>query len=78
MIPNSTRFLIERFGWLAFKWSRSYFSVANRCAVVPRVARAETDARFVFDHDALRVAHVRGFGRELMAVGFERSARVGR
>jgi hypothetical protein len=27
------RFPIEEFGWLAFKWSRSQFSVANRCAV---------------------------------------------
>ena len=54
------------------------FSIANRCAVLPRVARAETYARFVFDHDALRVAHVERLGREFVAAGLERSARIGR
>jgi hypothetical protein len=58
--------------------SRSQFSVADCCAVRPRVARAETHVRFVFDHDALRVAHVERLGGELVTAGFERSARVGR
>ena len=58
--------------------ARSHFSVANRCAVLPCVARAEMHARFLFDHDALRVAYVERLGRELMTAAFERSARVGR
>jgi hypothetical protein len=65
-----------RFG----EWNRarSQFSVANRCAILPRVAGAEMYARFLFDHDALRAANVARLGRELVTVGFERLARVSR
>src|SRR5215216_3115575 len=51
--------------------------IPDGLAVVARVARAEADAGLLFDHDALRVAHVARLLGEAVAARFEGAEGVG-